>query len=393
MYYSGVGIIALIVHMIINFEMMRKVYKERGSKARPSYRLFLFSLTAFYVSDISWGWIYAQRWLIPSYICTLMVFISMVTSVLLWTRSVVVFTGDQGGFSKMLIGGGWTIFMFEIVIIVLNFFHPIMFYFKEKEYMTLPARHIALIFQMILYFSSAVYALVVAARSEAEKRFQYKIVGLASAVMAIFIVLQAPFPLMPMYAIGCLFATSLIHAYIYKQAINEQYRKVEVVNEKAYIDALTGVKNKLAYLESLRDMELNMGEEALAEYGVVVFDLNGLKQINDTQGHDVGDEYLKKACEIICDNYKHSPVYRIGGDEFVAILQGNDFVNREKIKKHFDDCIEDNIQDGSVIVASGMAVFNPGLDESYTDVFVRADKRMYERKQVLKKLLEQTALE
>ena len=140
-------------------------------------------------------------------------------------------------------------------------------------------------------------------------------------------------------------------------------------------------------------MELNMGEEAMAEYGVVVFDLNGLKQINDTQGHDAGDEYLKKACGIICDNYKHSPVYRIGGDEFVAILQGNDFVNREKIKKHFDDCIEDNIQDGKVIVASGMAVFDPGLDESYTDVFIRADKRMYERKQVLKKLLEQTALE
>ena len=140
-------------------------------------------------------------------------------------------------------------------------------------------------------------------------------------------------------------------------------------------------------------MELKTGEEAMAEYGVVVFDLNGLKHINDTQGHYAGDEYLKKACSIICDNYKHSPVYRIGGDEFVAILQGNDFVNREKIKKHFDDYIEDNIQDGSVIVASGMAVFDPGLDESYTDVFIRADKRMYERKQVLKKLLEETAFE
>lgn len=393
MYYSSVGIIALVVHMIINFEMMRKVYKERGSKARPTYRLFLFSLTVFYCSDISWGWIYEQRWLIPTYLCTLLVFISMVTSVLLWTRSVVAYTGDQGAFSKMIIAGGWIIFMFEIVIIVLNFFHPIMFAFEGTEYVPLPARHIALIFQMVLYSVSSVYALIVSFRSKDEKRFQYRIIGLACVVMATFIVLQAPFPLLPMYSIGCLFATSLVHAFVYKRALDEQYKKVEAVNEKAYRDALTGVKNKLAYLESLREMELNMSEEVMSEYGVVVFDLNGLKQINDLQGHDAGDEYLKKACNLICDCYKHSPVYRIGGDEFVVILNGNDFANREKLKKHFDENIEDNIQDGSVIVSSGMAVFDPGLDESYTDVFIRADKRMYERKQQLKNMIEETALE
>ena len=101
-------------------------------------------------------------------------------------------------------------------------------------------------------------------------------------------------------------------------------------------------------------------------------------------GHEAGDEYLKSACRIICEHYKHSPVYRIGGDEFVAILKGSDFENRELLKQKFDELIDENLRTGSVVISSGMAVFNPELDESYTEVFIRADKSMYERKTALK---------
>ena len=136
----------------------------------------------------------------------------------------------------------------------------------------------------------------------------------------------------------------------------------------AYRDALTGVKSKLAYLDVLKDLEVRVHEGSLTEYGVVVFDLNRLKEINDTKGHDEGDEYIKSACRLICRNYDHSPVFRIGGDEFAAILEG----------------VEENMRDGRVVVASGMAVYQPGVDTSYNDVFRKADRRMYERKMQLK---------
>ena len=87
---------------------------------------------------------------------------------------------------------------------------------------------------------------------------------------------------------------------------------------------------------------------------------------------------------MICEKYSHSPVYRIGGDEFVVILKGSDFDNREALKEQFDKMIDENCCNGSIVISSGMAVFDPDLDESYTEVFIRADKKMYERKMALK---------
>ena len=106
-------------------------------------------------------------------------------------------------------------------------------------------------------------------------------------------------------------------------------------------------------------------------------------------GHEAGDIYLKSACKLICEIYKHSPVYRIGGDEFVVILKGSDFANRVDLQMQFDNQINENMSNGDVIVSSGMAVFDPEIDESYTEVFIRADKKMYERKMALKALTAQ----
>jgi diguanylate cyclase (GGDEF)-like protein len=152
----------------------------------------------------------------------------------------------------------------------------------------------------------------------------------------------------------------------------------------AYRDALTGVRSKLAYLDMLKDMEVRMHEGTLTEYGVMIFDLNGLKDVNDNQGHDMGDEYIRSACRLICRNYDHSPVFRIGGDEFAAILEGNDYENRETLMEDFLRSVEENQRDGRVVIACGMAVYDPKKDTSYNDVFRRADRHMYECKERLK---------
>ena len=157
-----------------------------------------------------------------------------------------------------------------------------------------------------------------------------------------------------------------------------------LARQKAYKDGLTGVKNKLAYLEMLAELETALESGELTEYGVVVFDVNGLKMINDTLGHEAGDEYIKRGCSIICQHFDHSPVFRIGGDEFVAILKGRDYANREFLLESFRRVISENQENGSVIVASGLAVYDTLTDSSYNDVFKRADKSMYEQKRSLK---------
>lgn len=385
MYYSSVAIIALIVHIIINLEALKKVEKTGENLMRLKFRSYLLALIVFYVADAIWGVLNDNKWVIPTYIDTCMFFLSMAVSVLLWTIAVVAFTGNKGRFGKILVGCGIFILAFQTGILVVNLFTPIVFSFNaEKEYLALPARHIALLMQMVLFIATAIYAFTISFRSDGEKRLHYRTVGFSSIIMAFFITLQMFYPLMPFYSLGCLFGACLIHTFVYKDK-NLEYRiKMESAHQKAYKDGLTGVKNKLAYLEALVDLEQSLEDGTLKEFGVVVFDLNGLKTINDTLGHEAGDQYIKSACRLICVQYDHSPVFRVGGDEFVVILKGNDYARREELDSSFRKTIDENQKNGLVVVSSGLAIYQSGVDEGYNDVFKRADQLMYERKQSLK---------
>ena len=116
---------------------------------------------------------------------------------------------------------------------------------------------------------------------------------------------------------------------------------------------------------------------------MAVFYLNGLKKVNDTQGHDAGDEYIQLACSLICRTYKHSPVYHIGGDEFAVILEGEDYRNRTELIRTFEREVDDNQKRGGVVISGGMDIYRSETDHSYNDVFRRADRKMYERKKKL----------
>ena len=149
-------------------------------------------------------------------------------------------------------------------------------------------------------------------------------------------------------------------------------------------DALTGVKNKHAYVQAEIELDKQIEAEKAPEFAVVICDVNGLKQINDSKGHTAGDEFIRSACNLICNNFKHSPVFRIGGDEFVALLKGQDFESREHLMEQFSEIMDENKTKGLVTVAAGISVFVSGKDNRLQDVFERADKAMYINKKILK---------
>lgn len=149
-------------------------------------------------------------------------------------------------------------------------------------------------------------------------------------------------------------------------------------------DPLTGVKSKHAYAENEKKLDEQIREGTVSELAVVVCDVNGLKHINDTLGHKAGDEYICQASELICKLFSHSPVFRIGGDEFAVILTGSDYQSRAAILKTFNERVDSNIASGDVIVSAGISEFEKGTDESIHAVFKRADQLMYERKKELK---------
>ena len=152
-------------------------------------------------------------------------------------------------------------------------------------------------------------------------------------------------------------------------------------------DALTGVKNKHAYVtvENALDNEINSGMDV--EFAIAVCDINGLKEVNDEQGHVAGDNYIKEASDIICNIFDHSPVFRVGGDEFAVLLRGADYANRHELFKQFVIKQRENKANGAVTIAFGMSEFDADTDLHVQDVFERADTLMYENKRRIKENL------
>ncbi|MBQ5400821.1 MAG: PAS domain-containing protein, partial [Treponema sp.] len=93
----------------------------------------------------------------------------------------------------------------------------------------------------------------------------------------------------------------------------------------------------------------------------------------------------QRTSRMICDVFKHSPVFRIGGDEFVVVLTDCDYNDRNQLLEKIRGESESNRKSCSgPVVASGMAVYEPESDKSFCDVFERADREMYENKSLLK---------
>ncbi len=166
----------------------------------------------------------------------------------------------------------------------------------------------------------------------------------------------------------------------------EQKENLRYAERMARFDELTGVKNQKAFAEETRiiDVKIKSNIET-PNFGVVMCDVNDLKQINDTRGHSFGDEAIQQTSHMICEIYKHSPVFRIGGDEFAVILTGSDFEHREKlIEKLKEESLANKRARSGPTVACGMAVFDPDSDREFSNVFERADNLMYENKKELK---------
>lgn len=162
--------------------------------------------------------------------------------------------------------------------------------------------------------------------------------------------------------------------------------QIAQVHGKAYRDSLTGVKSKYAYLDTVKNMNAQLDKGEQLEFALVVCDINGLKKINDTLGHHAGDEYIHDSCMMICDIFSHSPVFRIGGDEFAAILTGRDYENRRVLMHELHRRSVSHISTQEAIVSGGLSDFIPHQDLCVQQVFERADAEMYKEKTLLKSL-------
>ena len=166
---------------------------------------------------------------------------------------------------------------------------------------------------------------------------------------------------------------------------HEYADQLSAARKMANADALTGVKNKNAYVEweATLDERIEAGEQE--PFAIVVCDINDMKAVNDLYGHQEGDACIRRAAIRICKIFCHSPVFRVGGDEFAVMLFGEDYESREGLMEQMNRLPEDasQVKVGDIISA-GMADFDPKEHKHVKNVFELADKAMYERKHLLK---------
>ena len=172
----------------------------------------------------------------------------------------------------------------------------------------------------------------------------------------------------------------------FKRLTAHMKENITTLNRRAYIDALTSVRNKWAYASFIDDLQTCLdADDGNMQFAVGVFDCDDLKLVNDKYGHDKGDIYLKKASHLMCHVFQHSPVFRIGGDEFSVILQNDSFRDRDELIREFKKAMaETNAAAGNpweqVNVSFGIAEYDSEQDGAVIDVVRRADKNMYENK-------------
>ena len=174
--------------------------------------------------------------------------------------------------------------------------------------------------------------------------------------------------------------------------VEDMKEQISEMDEIAYTDSLTGVRNKAAYDLCAQTIDRIIGEGTAERnaFAIVMVDINFMKKINDTYGHECGNIYLINSVKMMSRIFGADKVFRVGGDEFVIVVGDDDVKKCDERVKRLESEIAAVSSDKSladwdrVSAAVGAAYFDPGRDKCTADVFVRADKEMYRKKVEMK---------
>jgi diguanylate cyclase (GGDEF)-like protein len=159
-------------------------------------------------------------------------------------------------------------------------------------------------------------------------------------------------------------------------------KNAELLENLSLVDELTQLKNRRGFFE-LAEQALKVARREHHALALFFMDLNGLKQINDTLGHLVGDQALRDAAAIVRQTFRDSDILgRLGGDEFVALARvtGDVHVLSRRIRQHLDEFNAASKRPYRVELSVGTALVDSSGDESIESLIGRADAEMYEEK-------------
>ncbi len=224
MTYSIIGILAGIILVITNRDVLWLTGSPESAQILRKYRSFLFAVLVYYITDALWGILDAHRLTALQFLDTTLYFAAMAVLVLLWTRYVIAYLEGNTSFDTALWYGGWAFFGFELIVIILNLFYPVMFWFDESgTYHTAGLRHATLYVQILMFLLTSLYTFGITLKTKGKVWRRNLAIGLFGSSMIALIVLQLLYPLWPFYAMGCMVGTCLLHSFVVEDE-KEEYR-------------------------------------------------------------------------------------------------------------------------------------------------------------------------
>ena len=367
MYYSGVGFLALLVHLIINNDVLSSSLNRKIVPAHRPYRAFLLAVTVYFITDILWGLLYERGLVALTFFDTALYFVAMASSILLWTRYVVIYLKKKSTFGLILTVIGWMVFSYQIIVVVANFFVPILFKFDENgAYVALTARYIAIVIQIAMFVMTAIYAIAFMSRSEGTMRLRHRTIALSSAAMAGFVTGQAFFPLLPLYAIGCLLSSCVLHSYVLENE-KDQYRSElearlqDSILKGNYYDLLTGLPGMSYFFELTQGKRVEAARRG-ERRAFLYLNLSGLKFYNQSHGFAEGDRLLRAFSQLLINAFGGESCSRFGQDHF-AVFADMDGLE-DKLRDIFDQWKGMNGSECPAVLAGVYADERPGVDIS-----------------------------
>ncbi|MGN0667153.1 MAG: GGDEF domain-containing protein [Huintestinicola sp.] len=165
--------------------------------------------------------------------------------------------------------------------------------------------------------------------------------------------------------------------------------KTEFISKLAYQDGLTGAGNRTAFKEKLMSFETK--KDVIGSVGIIMFDVNDLKFVNDNLGHQYGDSMIIKSAEIITSAFapEGGECFRIGGDEFAVLLSGDNIRKRyedgiERFRLKSDEHNSDPESMFRISIAHGFEAYDSSVHVRMMDMYRQADAKMYENKKCMK---------
>ena len=231
--YSVFSLVALVLHLMFSGRMLfgRRIETAHGRR----YRLFLFGVLAYYVTDASWGLFAGLGWIVPWYADTLLFFLSLVAFVFLWCRFVADYLSLGRWPSRILDGCGWALLAFNLAAMAVNPFTDCLFYFDgQGVYRTGWLRDPAFFLMIAFGMLATLFAVAKVVRSRGFARRRGAMTVLCGVTLSLAMLLQVIWPLTPFTALGCLVVNCFFQVFVIQ---DEQSAKHAAELEDALVRA------------------------------------------------------------------------------------------------------------------------------------------------------------